>query len=285
MPVAKSSPAKPSVAKPAIVKPPAVTSTPAKSATSEPFAGVPSKAAVSAKPITGKLTNSAAVSKPALIEALKEVVPIPAVAATNELLPAPETTKLSTPKEHLKAESVNLAAPPPVIYTPVINAASASEPILIEAPVSFKTLASNSPAAVNKMVKFMDQASMPFKGYEDIAAFNKANIDAVIQANQILARGIEDFSKEVMSISKSSVESATSAAKAMFAVRSLKEMMELNAEHTKSMFDNFMSNSTKLSEMSVKVATDAMSPVTARVQLAVEKAIKPSAAPLSPLAM
>ena len=118
-------------------------------------------------------------------------------------------------------------------------------------------------------------SGMPFKGYGDLAAFGKANFAAMIQANQILAKGFEELSKEMVSQTQLSLETAASAAKAMFSARSLKDVVELNADYTKSAFDKFVANSTRLSELGVKVTTDALAPVTARVHSAVEKAVKP----------
>ncbi|HTH98742.1 MAG TPA: TIGR01841 family phasin [Stellaceae bacterium] len=117
----------------------------------------------------------------------------------------------------------------------------------------------------------------PFKGYDDFAAFSKANMDAFIQANQVFAKGIEEMSKEVMSLTQASMESAAAAAKAVFTAKTFKDVVDLNTDYTKTSFDKFVANSTKLSEMGVKVATDALAPVTARVNVAVEKILKPVA--------
>ena len=120
-------------------------------------------------------------------------------------------------------------------------------------------------------------ATPTFKGYEEIAAFGKANIDAFIQANTVLTKGIETISKEVMSLTQSQLESTAASAKAIFAARTLKDFVELNADFTKTHFDKLVANSTKLGELSAKVATDAFAPISARVTSVVEKAAKPAA--------
>jgi phasin family protein len=119
--------------------------------------------------------------------------------------------------------------------------------------------------------------TVPFKGYEDLAAFGKANIEAFVQANSILTKGVEEFSKEVVSLTQASMESAAAAAKAIFAAKTLKDVMALQADYSKTSLDKFFANSSKLSELGVKVASDAIAPVTARVNVAVEKVLKPAA--------
>lgn len=120
-------------------------------------------------------------------------------------------------------------------------------------------------------------ATASFKGYEDVAAFNKANLDAFIQANTVFAKGFEELSKEVISLTQTSLENAATATKAIFAAKSLKDVVELNADFTKSNYEKLLANSTKISELSVKLATATLAPITARATAAVEKVSKPAA--------
>jgi len=73
------------------------------------------------------------------------------------------------------------------------------------------------------------------------------------------------------------MENAASATKAVFTAKTLKDVVSLQTDFTKTSFDKFVANSSKLSELGVKVASDAMAPVTARVNVAVEKILKPAA--------
>ncbi|HVJ54474.1 MAG TPA: phasin family protein [Aliidongia sp.] len=114
-------------------------------------------------------------------------------------------------------------------------------------------------------------------GYDELTAISKANLDAIVQANRIFAKGFEEISKEVFGLTQSSLESAASTAKAMFAAKTLKDVVELNADFTRTHFDKMLANSTKLGEMSVKLATDTIAPITARATATVEKAAKPAA--------
>jgi phasin family protein len=120
-------------------------------------------------------------------------------------------------------------------------------------------------------------STQTFKGYEDFAAFGKANLEAFVQANTLFAKGIESLSKEVVSLAQSSLESSTAATKAIFAAKTLKDVVELQADFAKTSFEKLVANSTKIGEMTVKLATDSAAPIGARVTAASEKALKPTA--------
>jgi phasin family protein len=74
------------------------------------------------------------------------------------------------------------------------------------------------------------------------------------------------------------METSAQAAKALMGAKTLREAVDLQTDLAKSNFDKFIAESTKLSEMSVKVANEAFEPINARVNVAVEKLLKPIAA-------
>ncbi|MEI9983582.1 MAG: phasin family protein [Aliidongia sp.] len=158
-----------------------------------------------------------------------------------------------------------------------------SAPVEIVEPAAAAPAVPSEPKTASKpsqpltfMVSHMT-ATPTFKGYEEIAAFGKANIDAFIQANSVFTKGVEAISKEVIALTQAQLESNAAAAKAIFAAKTLKDMVELNAEFTKSSFDKMVANSTKLGELGTKIATDTFAPLSARVTSVVEKAAKPTA--------
>ena len=117
-----------------------------------------------------------------------------------------------------------------------------------------------------------------FKTYEEFSKLGKDNLDAYVAAGTIFAQGIENIGKGWMSFGKQSVEASVATAKAMLGVKTLREAMDLHADWAKSTFDKFVAESTKASETSVKVANEALEPINARVNVAVEKFLKPLAA-------
>jgi len=116
------------------------------------------------------------------------------------------------------------------------------------------------------------------KGYEDIQGFGKQNLDALVEAGTILAKGAEAISKQVLALTQNSMQSSVGAAKAMLGCKTLREAIDLQADFARSNFDALVAEGTKLGEMSFKVANDAIAPIQARVNVAVEKLAKPIAA-------
>lgn len=117
-----------------------------------------------------------------------------------------------------------------------------------------------------------------FKTYEDLSKFSKENLDAVVAASAIFAKGFETVGKEWMTFTQDSMEASAQAAKALLAAKTLREAVDVQTDFAKSTFDKLVAESTKLSEISVKVTNEAAEPISARVNAAIEKLLKPVAA-------
>jgi phasin family protein len=117
-----------------------------------------------------------------------------------------------------------------------------------------------------------------YKSFEEMSKLQKDNWEAVVAASQIWAKGAEVIGKAWMGLAQETLETAATTAKAMVGVKTLREAVDLQADFAKGNFDKFVAESTKMSETVVKVANDAMEPITARVNVSVEKIFKPLAA-------
>lgn len=117
-----------------------------------------------------------------------------------------------------------------------------------------------------------------FQSYDELASFNKQNLDAVVQSGNIVAKGVEDIGKAFYAYTQTALEQAASVGKALLGVKTVRELVDVQAEAAKSNFDAMVAESTKLTGMSVKVANEAFAPLNARVNAAVEKFAKPLAA-------
>lgn len=117
-----------------------------------------------------------------------------------------------------------------------------------------------------------------FKSFDDLTAFNKANVEAAVAAGTLMGKGMEDLGKALFEFSKISTDNAVATLKAIMTAKSVREVVEVQSEFSKAAFDGMLAESAKLSEMSVKVANEAMAPINARVNATVEKFAKPLAA-------
>jgi phasin family protein len=125
----------------------------------------------------------------------------------------------------------------------------------------------------------LEKASVTmFKSYEDLSKFQKDNYDAYVAASQIFAKGAENIGKAWMAFTQESLETVAQTAKALLGAKTLREAVDLQSDWAKSSFDKVVAEGTKISEMSVKVANEAYAPINARVNVAVEKMMKPVAA-------
>jgi len=143
----------------------------------------------------------------------------------------------------------------------------------IEAALKAGTEAATKAFAMSK-----DRVEQAVKTVDDIAAFNKDTVEAVVQASNVTAKGIEAINAEILAFSKSSVEDSLAAAKGLMTAKTLNEFVELQSKFAKMAMDSYLQQTTKLGEISAKVAQEAFEPINARFQAAVEKFVKPIAA-------
>lgn len=123
-----------------------------------------------------------------------------------------------------------------------------------------------------------ESSTQLFKAYDELSQLGQGNFEAVVAANQALAKGAEEISKEIFGIAQTSFENAATAAKAFFGVKTLPDLIEFNSHVVRSALDSFLVGSAKLSEVTFKVANEAAQPLKARVDAAIEKLGKPVAA-------
>jgi hypothetical protein len=134
-------------------------------------------------------------------------------------------------------------------------------------------------AAMEKgMEQVTKQAETFFKAAEEAAEFGRGNIEAMTKSAQLFAVGFQDIGKQVFAVSQALTDHALESAKALAAVKSLKEAADIQAAFAKASMERSMSEASKFQEASFKLAEQASAPITARMTLAAEKLAKPLAA-------
>lgn len=102
----------------------------------------------------------------------------------------------------------------------------------------------------------------------------KGNVEAVVESGKIVATGMQDLGKTYAEEAKSAYETLTADIKEMAAIKSPTELFQLQGKIMRRNFDALVSTSSKNSETAMKLATEALAPISARVNLAVEKLSK-----------
>ena len=128
------------------------------------------------------------------------------------------------------------------------------------------------------MEQVTKQAETFFKAAEEAAEFGRGNIEAMTKSAQLFAVGFQDIGKQVFAVTQALTDHALESAKALAAVKSLKEAADIQAAFAKASMERSMSEVSKLQEASLRLAEQAAAPITARMTLAAEKFGKPLAA-------
>ena len=114
-----------------------------------------------------------------------------------------------------------------------------------------------------------------FQGYEEAVAFGKDNVDAVIESSNILAKGVQDFSKIWFDLAQASVDQNVAATKAILGCKTAKELAQVQSGLLSKNYDALVVDGRMISDKSVKLAEAVAKPVNARVNAAMDKLSKP----------
>ncbi|HEV7232985.1 MAG TPA: phasin family protein [Sphingorhabdus sp.] len=104
----------------------------------------------------------------------------------------------------------------------------------------------------------------------DAVEFNKANIEAMIEAGKIAAKGAQDMGKTNMDYAKKNFEEAQVAVKEMTAVKSPTDFVKLQGEWARKGFDTMVAQGSKNTEAMVKLMSDVFQPISNRVAVATD---------------
>lgn len=112
------------------------------------------------------------------------------------------------------------------------------------------------------------------KTAEELLAFSQGNFEAMVKSGQIWTAGMQDIGKQLAANAQASFDDTMSTFKALSSVKSLKDAFDLQAGFARSTMEKAVAESGKLTDASVKLTEQALAPLTARVNLAMEKFAK-----------
>jgi phasin family protein len=143
------------------------------------------------------------------------------------------------------------------------SVSSAAEPVL--------TLQKFNPV-INFMEMKMTKNPSFDKVAQDAASFGQEQMEAFVKSTTIFSKGMESVMKTCMEMAQSSAEKAQTAAKTMMTCKTINEVTEAQTKFAQASFDDFMNGATKISEMTVKVASECMEPINGQFGKAMKKA-------------
>lgn len=118
--------------------------------------------------------------------------------------------------------------------------------------------------------KATDAADKGKKLAADAVEFNKANVEAMIEAAKIAAQGAQDLGKTNVEFAKSNFEDMQVAFKEMTAVKSPTDFVKLQSEYARKGFDTAVAQASKNTEAMVKLVSDMFQPISNRAAVATE---------------
>lgn len=116
-------------------------------------------------------------------------------------------------------------------------------------------------AAVEKGAKLLEEASELTKG----------NVEALVASSKVAAKGVETLSQEAADYGRKSFEQASAALKSFAEAKSPTDFFKLQGDYARSAFDNFVAESSKVSEAVIKLAGEVAEPITSRYAVAAER--------------
>jgi phasin family protein len=182
-----------------------------------------------------------------------------------------ETVKTAT--DTAKSVDATMPVPGAVLAKPVLESTRAFAP------------APNSPGAMVPVTAKAKQIEQHVKTTmeramttaEELLTFGQANIEAFVKSSQIWATGLQDLGKTVADSAQAQIEHTVSTFKALAGVKSLREAAELQSTLARTAFEKAVADSGKLTDASLKLAEQALAPITARMTVAAERFGRPVA--------
>ena len=203
---------------------------------------------------------------------------------------AAEAAMPSASLENSVTEAMVADAPAPVAETgeavaaaiPALPEVPAEAVAVLAAPSTGPTHLAAPPQTRITMESTMTQVTKATEGFmkaaEEAAEFSRGNLEAMSKATQLYVAGVQDLGKQTMALVQGLADHNVAGAKALGAVKSLKEAAEIQATYTRAALEKSFSETAKLQEAAMKLAETSFAPISARMTLAVEKFAKPIAA-------
>lgn len=100
---------------------------------------------------------------------------------------------------------------------------------------------------------------------ERAVEMNKENVEALVECMTAATKGIEILSGESLSFVKQVISDSVKASKEMFSVKSPQEFMTKQSDFSRSVFDQFVNQATKVNDLGMTAMKNAYAPINERV--------------------
>jgi phasin family protein len=227
-----------------------------------------------AKPVATPAAPVEAAAAPAVAKA----EPAPAKIKTVKAKAKPAAKKAAAPKAVAKKvapkkATVKIASKPLKAAPKPVAAATKGFKTMNDTVKKFADEAKTRTEALTAdfQAKSKEALAKTSKLAEEAVEFNKANVEALVEAGKIAAKGIETLGQEGVTYARKSFEDTTAALKGYTAVKTPADFFKLYAENSKKAFDAAVAQTSKTSELVVKLTNDSFAPISNRVSVITSK--------------
>ena len=109
------------------------------------------------------------------------------------------------------------------------------------------------------------------KAAEQLAEIAKANVEALTEAGRIAANGARSIGQDALASGRDGIHQASAAVKTLAEAKSPTEFFQLQSEIARASFDRAVAEGSKLTEQLVKLAGEAVQPLSTRASLNAER--------------
>jgi phasin family protein len=171
------------------------------------------------------------------------------------------------------------AAPEPAIPLAAIPTAAVPADLTEHTPMDTETVSGTADAARSQADAMMNDMSsrtgdamqQGVKFTEELVAFNKGNLEAVMESSTIAFRGMETMGQTAAAYAKQSFEQGSQAWRQLASVKSPTEFMKLQGDLMRRSFDDLVAQGSRSTESMLKLAGEVAQPLSNRLAVAAEK--------------
>ena len=114
--------------------------------------------------------------------------------------------------------------------------------------------------------------------FDDFANFSKGTAGAFFKAGDVVAKALESIGDDVVAYNRKVWDDSIANTKALLGCKTFEDIVELQTTVARAQFEKFVSDSAKLGELSLKTVNQALEPIGASVNEAIDRFGKPIAA-------
>ena len=118
---------------------------------------------------------------------------------------------------------------------------------------------------------FRDSVEKTLAGINDVNAYSKANLEAVVASVTAATKGAESVGAQAVAFSKKTFDDQVAAARSLASAKSVQEVVELQTGLARSFLESYLAEVGKLTEAVSSSVKDSLKPLNERVTDLVEK--------------